>query len=83
MSVNCPILLMSKTRIISFIDLYDHVYDRVMCDWEKRYNVQIGQLMVDYDMSELGAAEHYASIHNIPKPDEFYLANYKKYVRVY
>jgi hypothetical protein len=54
-----------------------------MCDWEKRYNVQIGQLMMDYDLSELGAAEHYASIHNIPKPDEFYLANYKKYVRAY
>ena len=69
--------------IIPFVDLYDHVYDRVMGDWEKRYNVQIGQLMTDYDMSELGAAEHYAELNNIPKPDEFYLANYKKYVRAY
>lgn len=69
--------------MIPFVDLYDHVYDRVMSDWEKRYNVQIGQLMMDYDMSELGAAEHYAELNNILKPDEFYLANYKKYVRAY
>ena len=74
---------MRKTRIIPFVDLYDYVYDRVMGDWEQRYNVQIGQLMMVYDLSELGAAEHYAELNSIPKPDEFYLANYKKYVRTY
>lgn len=61
---------------ISIADIDDYEYDNVVEEWERYAGVYTGVLMEIYDLTEMAAAELYASLNDLLSIQEYYELQY-------